>query len=70
VIELRAGAWAASLTPLNENLSIDTGAYVDHVVGTRCCAAPDAIALTRAVLDAAKMIEHATSAGLIDAVRR
>lgn len=92
------GAWTASLTPLNADLSIDLGAYLAHlrwllgadsagvaalgttgeansfslaerlqvisaladanlprervVIGTGCCAAPDTIALTRAVLDA------------------
>jgi 4-hydroxy-tetrahydrodipicolinate synthase len=92
------GAWAASLTPLNDDLSVDLGAYLAHVrwlmdhgcagvaalgttgeansfslaerldlikalgqaglsaerivVGTGCCAAPDTIALTRAVLEA------------------
>lgn len=92
------GAWAASLTPLNADLGIDTGAYLAHlrwlldrgcagvaalgttgeansfslaerlaligalsgsgiagdrlVIGAGCCAAPDTIALTRAVLDA------------------
>jgi 4-hydroxy-tetrahydrodipicolinate synthase len=92
------GAWTASLTPLNADLSIDAGAALAHmqwlldagsagvaalgttgeansfsvderlqfigalarsgvaserlVIGTGCCAAPDTIALTRAVLDA------------------
>jgi 4-hydroxy-tetrahydrodipicolinate synthase len=31
VTDFRTGAWAASLTPLNENLSVDTGAYLEHV---------------------------------------
>ena len=92
------GAWTASLTPLNADLSIDTAFCLDHmkwllgagsagvaalgttgeansfslrerlqliqalassgiarermVIGTGCCAAPDTIALTRAVLEA------------------
>ncbi len=96
--DIARGAWTASLTPLNDDLSIDTGATLAHVrwllaqgsagvvalgttgeansfsvserlalitalgaagfapdriiVGTGCCAAPDTIALTRAVLDA------------------
>jgi 4-hydroxy-tetrahydrodipicolinate synthase len=96
--DITPGAWAANLTPLNDDLSIDTGAYVAHIrwllgrgcagvaalgttgeansfslderlqvirtlgksgiasdrviVGTGCCAAPDTVALTRAVLDA------------------
>lgn len=96
--DFRTGAWAASLTPLNDDLSIDFGAYLAHlrwlldhgcagvaplgttgeansfslaerlgliaalgksgfsrdqvVIGTGCCAAPDTVALTRAVLDA------------------
>lgn len=29
--DIAPGAWAASLTPLNDDLSIDTGAYVAHV---------------------------------------
>jgi 4-hydroxy-tetrahydrodipicolinate synthase len=98
VSTFRKGAWAASLTPLNSDASVDLDAYLDHlrwlldhgcagvaalgttgeansftvgerlaliralresgippdrlVVGTGCCAAPDTIALTRAVLDA------------------
>jgi len=96
--DVAPGAWAANLTPLNDDLNIDTGAYVAHVewllgrgcagvaalgttgeansfsveerlqvinalaksgvapnrviVGTGCCAAPDTVALTRAVLNA------------------
>jgi 4-hydroxy-tetrahydrodipicolinate synthase len=96
--DFAAGAWAASLTPLNADLSVDQDAYLDHVrwllsagaagvaalgttgeanslsvserlhiiaalarsgvarerlvIGTGCCAAPDTIELTRAVLDA------------------
>jgi len=92
------GAWTASLTPLNADLSIDLEAYLEHlrwlldagsagvaalgttgeansfsvaerlevigalaksgaprerlVIGVGCCAAPDTITLTRAVLDA------------------
>jgi 4-hydroxy-tetrahydrodipicolinate synthase len=92
------GAWTASLTPLNADLSVNLDAYLGHlrwllnagsagvaalgttgeansfslgerlqvitalaesgiaperlVIGTGCCAAPDTIALTRAVLDA------------------
>jgi 4-hydroxy-tetrahydrodipicolinate synthase len=29
--DFAAGAWAASLTPLNEDLSVDLGAYLEHV---------------------------------------
>jgi 4-hydroxy-tetrahydrodipicolinate synthase len=96
--DIAAGAWTASLTPLNDDLSVDLGAYLSHVrwllaqgsagvaalgttgeansfsvterlalikalgganlpadriiVGTGCCAMPDTIALTRAVLEA------------------
>src|SRR5690606_37245707 len=96
--DIAAGAWAASLTPLNDDLSMDTGALLAHVrwlldsgctgvavlgttgeansfsvperleliaalgranlprervvVGVGCCAAPDTVALTRAVLGA------------------
>lgn len=96
--DIAPGAWAASLTPLNDDLTIDTSACVAHIrwlmargcagvaalgttgeansfsvserlalidtlgragfsadrmiVGTGCCAAPDTIALTRAVLAA------------------
>ncbi len=96
--DVAPGAWAANLTPLNGDLSIDLEAYIAHVrwlldrgcagivalgttgeansfsvderlqviealakatvpparviVGTGCCAAPDTVTLTRAVLDA------------------
>jgi 4-hydroxy-tetrahydrodipicolinate synthase len=92
------GVWTAALTPLNDDLSVDTSAYLAHVawllangcagvvawgttgeansfslnerlavikalgksgiapermiIGTGCCAAPDTVALTKAVLDA------------------